>query len=160
MNSIVRLWLTQLRCASQPMAPPPLPLDSPQLPTPPPMLALVLGDIGAEHSPSAFMMQQADVRVCLPVSSRFTDGRSLPLPGAVALALQALLQKYPSYVPTIPCRAAAPSAPVRCMGPRFCSPTRFCEASKRYCSRPIRWSLKALGCLMNRIRRCAVRTMS
>ena len=64
------------------------------------MLALVLGDIGAEHSPSAFMMQQADVRVCLPVSSRFTDGRSLPLPGAVALALQALLQKYPSYAPT------------------------------------------------------------
>jgi hypothetical protein len=40
------------------MAPPPLPLDSPQLPLPPPMLALVLGDIGAEHSPSAFMMHQ------------------------------------------------------------------------------------------------------
>jgi hypothetical protein len=39
------------------------------------------------------------VRVSPPVSSRFTDGRSLPLPGAVALALQALLQKYPSYAP-------------------------------------------------------------
>jgi hypothetical protein len=142
-NCTVRLWLTQLRCASQPMPPPPLPLDSPQLPTPPPMLALVLGDIGAEHSPSAFMMQQADVRVCLPVSSRFTDGRSLPLPGAVALALQALLQKYPSYVPVLPpyitvllrpspwCDAAS--------GSRLCSSTRFAtQATSLFTAYPMK----------------------
>jgi len=73
---------------------PAIPLDSPHLPPPSvPRVALVLGDRPPEHIPHEKLCAVADLCVCLPRSHGFAEG--LPLPGAVALALQAVLQHFP-----------------------------------------------------------------